>query len=278
MKIWDKVNLQNLPHVSKFRNPFKADDKNHKLIIADYSSQELLIVATLAGEQSWLDAVAKGEDLHSANAARLMGQDWIDAAEFNCEFNKTRQKCNCKNHKEMRGNSKATSFSLLYGAGVMKIAEQLNITKDAAKELMSKFFSAFPHIDIFMDDTKQAGIDNLYIETSAPYKRKRYFDAPRDPKEEASIRRKSGNTVIQGTAADMVKLALVLIKNELDARPEWGVQIKMQIHDEIICQAPNDSAELWAKKQVYLMEKAAEIILNHKLLKSTVIISDQWEK
>lgn len=271
-------NLQNLPHVALFRNPFKADDSNYKLTIADYSSQEVLIAATLADEKAWLTAVKKKWDLHSFNASLIFGQEWTDAAINGCVYVSNKEQCECPEHKKLRTFSKTITFGLIYGMGVMKLAETLNIDKKVASELMKKFFSTFPKIDTFMEDTKRDGLVNKVIETAAPFYRKRHFDIPLDEREAASIKRKSGNTVIQGTAADMVKLALHMIKEELDTNPDWDVQIKMQIHDEIICQAPNDKAELWAKKQVEIMELAAEKILGHTLLKSTVIISDQWEK
>ena len=271
-------NLQQLPHVSRFRNPFKSDSDNYSLTIADYSSQEVLIAATLSKETAWLDAVKNDYDLHSYNASLIFGKDWTDAAEDNCSWMQDYSQCKCPKHKELRTFSKTITFGLIYGMGVMKLSETLDISKTKANELMQKFFDTFPNVEAFMNTTKQSGIDNLYIETAAPYYRKRYFEAPRDGKEEAGIRRKSGNTVIQGTAADMVKLALVKIKEELDENREWDVQIKMQIHDEIICQARNDQVEAWAEMQSKLMEDAASTILGHNLLKSTVIISNQWEK
>ena len=271
-------NLQNLPHVSKFRNPFKADDENKRLIIADYSSQEVLIAATLANEPAWIKGIENGYDLHSYNAS-LIFDDWEDVAEDNCQFMIDKSRCSCKQHEIYRTSSKTITFGLIYGMGVMKLADTLDIDKIKAKELMTKFFAAFPAVEKFMNDIKQSGIDNSYIETAKPFLRRRNFEIPRDKKEEASVRRKSGNTVIQGTAADMVKLALGLIKEEIDTNSYWNdVQIKMQIHDEIICQASVEQSEEWAEKQVKIMEYAASFILQNELLKSTVIISNQWEK
>lgn len=271
-------NLQQLPHVSRFRNPFKSDSDDYSLTIADYSSQEVLIAATLANESAWIDAVKNDYDLHSYNASLIFGDEWTDAAEEDCVWVEDYSQCECSKHKELRTFSKTITFGLIYGMGVMKLSETLDISKTKANELMQKFFDTFPNVEAFMNATKQSGIDNLYIETAAPYYRKRYFEPPRDGKEEAGIRRKSGNTIIQGTAADMVKLALVKIKDELDTNPKWDVQIKMQIHDEIICQARNDQVNAWSKMQTKLMEDAAQTILGHNLLKSTVIISKQWEK
>jgi DNA polymerase I-like protein with 3'-5' exonuclease and polymerase domains len=271
-------NLQNLPHVSIFRNPFKADSKDKRLVIADYSSQEVLIAATLAQEPAWLEGIQKGYDLHSYNAS-LIFNDWDDVAEDDCQFAIDKSECKCTTHKKYRTSSKTITFGLIYGMGVMTLAEKLEISKTEAKDLMSKFFKVFPAVDKFMDNSKQTGLNNLFIETAPPYLRRRNFDAPKDNKEEASIRRKSGNTVIQGTAADMVKLALGLIKTEIDTNPYWDdVQIKMQIHDEIICQASVEQAEEWSVKQIKIMEFAAQHILKHNYLKSTVIISDKWEK
>ena len=285
-----KPNMQQIPADNKFRNCFVAPP-GWVYVSADYSSQELNVIAFGSKDPVWLEALEEGQDLHSTCAELVYGDQWYNAAEDDCLYMKKKEKCNCKQHKKLRTNVKTINFGLAYGMGPNKLADTLNISVDGAKELIEKYFKAFPKIKGFLEKLGNYGKRYGYIKTFPPYNRKRWFTTwyPRiwDNKSASfqlgSIERASKNTPIQGASADMTKLALVRIREYLNDMNYWEdgkcpIKLVMTVHDQIDTICRKDYVEQWKKDIVMLMEWAAKDIVTNGLLKAEVSVSDCWEK
>ena len=279
-----KPNMQQIPADNKFRRCFIAD-RDHVYVSADYSSQELCIIAVGSKDPVWLKALELGEDLHSICADLVYGEDWANSAESDCKFVESKQKCNCKEHKRLRTNVKTINFGLAYGMGPQKLSDTLQISTEDAESLIEKYFSVFPSIKKFLESLGNYGKKHGHIKTFAPYRRIRWFDewfpgieTRYDKKKElGTIERASKNTPIQGTGADMTKLALVLIRAYIRDN-NLNVKIVMTVHDQIDTVCHKDFAVEWAENLRNLMEDAAKQVLNTDLLKADPNITDKWEK
>ena len=279
-----KPNMQQIPADNIYRNCFTAPD-GWSFVSADYSSQELNVIAFGSKDPVWMEALKTGEDLHSTCAELVYGEQWLTSGEDNCAYFRNKQKCNCPSHKKLRTNVKTINFGLAYGMGPNKLADTLNITIDNAKILIDKYFEAFPAIKGFLDKLGNYGKKFGYIKTFPPYNRKRWFSTWY-PKiwnnkssmiELGSIERASKNTPIQGASADMTKLALVLMRDYIKMT---GIPVKlvMTVHDQIDTICDNEYLSMWTEKMQELMELAANQIVTNGLLKAEVTVSNCWEK
>ena len=279
-----KPNMQQIPADNIYRNCFTAPD-GWSFVSADYSSQELNVIAFGSKDPVWMEALKNGEDLHSTCAELVYGEQWLTSGEDNCAYFRNKQKCNCPSHKKLRTNVKTINFGLAYGMGPNKLADTLNITIDNAKILIDKYFEAFPAIKGFLDKLGNYGKKFGYIKTFPPYNRKRWFSTWY-PKiwnnkssmiELGSIERASKNTPIQGASADMTKLALVLMRDYIKMT---GIPVKlvMTVHDQIDTICDNEYLSMWTEKMQELMELAANQIVTNGLLKAEVTVSNCWEK
>ena len=279
-----KPNMQQIPADNIYRNCFTAPD-GWSFVSSDYSSQELNVIAFGSKDPVWIKALENNEDLHSTCAELVYGELWYDAADKNCAYMKNKIKCNCKQHKKLRTNVKTINFGLAYGMGPNKLADTLNISLDGAKELIKKYFKAFPAIKGFLDKLGNFGKKFGYIKTFPPYNRRRWF-TNWYPKiwarkssfmELGSIERASKNTPIQGASADMTKRALVLMRDYINTL-DVPVKLVMTVHDQIdtICQ--DEYVDWWSSKMKELMEQAALEIVTNGLLKAEVTVSNCWEK
>jgi DNA polymerase I-like protein with 3'-5' exonuclease and polymerase domains len=279
-----KPNMQQIPADNSFRNCFIAPE-GYKFVSADYSSQELNVIAFGSKDPVWLKALEEGQDLHSTCAELVYGGIWDAVAEPDCLYNMNKWKCKCVEHKKLRTNVKTINFGLAYGMGPNKLADTLNISLDRAKELIEKYFKAFPAIKGFLDKLGNYGIRYGYIKTFPPYNRKRWFtnwypkiwDSRASSLELGSIERASKNTPIQGASADMTKRALVLMREHIQTF-DLPVKIVMTVHDQIDTICCNRYVDNWTVDMKMIMEWAADEIITNKLLKAEVTISDCWEK
>ena len=279
-----KPNMQQIPAHNSFRNCFVAPE-GWSFVSADYSSQELNVIAFGSKDPVWLKALEEGQDLHSTCAELVYGEQWLTSGEEDCEYISKKEKCNCPSHKKLRTNVKTINFGLAYGMGPHKLADTLNITVDDAKLLIEKYFTAFPAIKGFLDKLGNFGKKFGYIKTFPPYNRKRWFtnwypriwDNKSSSMELGSIERASKNTPIQGASADMTKRALVLMRDHIK---EFDLPIKlvMTVHDQIDTICRNDYLDKWTVNMKELMEDAALEIVTNGLLKAEVTVSNCWEK
>ena len=279
-----KPNMQQIPADNKYRNCFVAPE-GWSYVSADYSSQELNVIAFGSKDPVWLEALEEGQDLHSTCAELVYGKDWMESGEDNCAYLKKKEKCNCPSHKKLRTNVKTINFGLAYGMGPNKLADTLNINVDDAKLLIKKYFKAFPAIKGFLDKLGLYGVRYGYIKTFPPYNRKRWFtnwypkiwDSKASKLELGTIERASKNTPIQGASADMTKKALILMRNYIK-EVNMPVKLVMTVHDQIDTICKDEYIGAWIIKMKELMEEAANEIVTNKLLKAEVTISDCWEK
>ena len=279
-----KPNMQQIPADNSFRNCFVAPD-GWSFVSADYSSQELNVIAFGSKDPVWLKALEEGQDLHSTCAELVYGEQWLNSAEDDCAYLSRNKKCNCPTHKKLRTNVKTINFGLAYGMGPNKLADTLNISIDDAKLLIEKYFTAFPAIKGFLDKLGNFGKKYGYIKTFPPYNRRRWFtnwypriwDNKSSSMELGSIERASKNTPIQGASADMTKKALILMRNHIN-QFDLPVKLVMTVHDQIDTICRNDYISDWTYNMQRMMEEAALEIVTNGLLKAEVSVSNCWEK
>jgi len=277
-------NMQQIPANNDFRNCFIAPE-GWSFVSSDYTSQELNVIAFGSKDPVWIQALEDGQDLHSVCAELVYKEKWSTAAEDNCAYLRGRVKCECPQHQTLRNNVKAINFGLAYGMGPFKLADTLQISKQAAVDLIDEYFKAFPSIKGFLEKLGNFGKQYGYIKTFPPFNRKRWFSTwyPRiwnnksSMMEIGSIERASKNTPIQGASADMTKLALVIIHKYIREN-NIPVKMVMTVHDQIDTICSNSYTKTWKKQMTLLMEQAAKTIVTNGLLKADTHISKTWSK
>lgn len=275
-----KPNVQQIPQSNLYRNCFITGEKDYVFVSSDYSSQELCVIAYGSGDPVWLDALQKGQDLHSICAELIFGDQWTRYGQKDCKYRECKQKCDCKEHKKLRNYVKSINFGLAYGMTAIKLADKIEIPLEDAEQLIRKYFKTFPKIKKFLNMLGSFGTSNGYITTYPPFRRTRWFEdwSPSASfKTLGEIERRSKNTPIQGTSADMTKLALVLIREYIQ-KHKVPVKMVMTVHDQIDTIVKKDFAEEWQKQLTYLMEAAALKIIKNGLLKAETNTSEVWEK
>jgi len=215
-------NLQNIPARTelgcKVRDAFIAE-KGHVLISADYSQIELRIVASLAKDSHLIGIFERGEDVHSATAAIVNGVDLKDVT------------------KEMRRSAKAVNFGVLYGQGAFGLARGTGMTQWEAKAFIEKYFENFAGVRTYLDNTKKLAMKDGYVETL--FGRRRYIPelASSNFQLRSAGERMAINMPVQGTAADLMKMAMIEVDEKLEIG-NWklGNKVKMilQVHDELV--------------------------------------------
>ena len=225
-------NLQNIPirteRGKEIRKAFVPGTPDGVIVSADYSQIELRIMAHLSCDAHLTQAFRDGEDVHAATAAKIFG---IPVSEVT---------------REQRGMAKTANFGIMYGISSFGLAQRLHLTRSAAKALIDDYFTAFPAIRSFIDDSVAFARENGYVETL--FGRRRYL--PDIHARNATVRslaeRNAVNAPIQGTSADIIKLAMIQVAARLK---EKGMKSKMvlQIHDELLFDAiPSEVPELQA--------------------------------
>jgi len=217
-------NLQNIPirtvEGRRIREAFVAPP-GHTLISADYSQVELRIMAHLSGDESLLKAFAAGEDIHRATAADIFGVPIADVT------------------SEQRRYIKAVNFGLIYGMSAFGLAQQLGIERGAAAQFIEKYFIRYPGVAGYMQRTRELAHAQGYVETV--FGRRLWLpdiNAGGGPRRQAA-ERAAINAPMQGTAADLIKLAMIEVQAWLD-REAVGAKLVLQVHDELVLEAPID--------------------------------------
>lgn len=196
-------NLQNLPAVDTYRNPFEVEE-GEVLIDSDFTGMEAVLTAEISNEENWIEANNSGLDLHSINAEMVYLDKWKNGALDNCEYYKSKQKCKCPEHKDMRDKVKTTTYLYLFGGGASKLSKGMNVSKAEAQRILNDFERSVPKLKAVITNIRNFARKNLYIRTMKPFMRRRYFedysqmmDQYRD-KYLGEIDRQSFNTVPQG--------------------------------------------------------------------------------
>ena len=221
-------NLQNIPvrteRGREIRKAFIPRDEHHLLISADYSQIELRIVAAISGDVNMCEAFKTGKDIHTATAAKV----------FNVEESAVT--------KEMRYKAKSVNFGIIYGQGAFGLAENLGIPRSEAKEIIDNYKKQFPNIQKYMDDTINFAKETGYVETLMGRKRWLKDINSANFTVRGFAERNAINSPIQGSAADMIKLAMIKIHNEFKKR-NFKSKMLLQVHDELVFDAHKDELE-----------------------------------
>ncbi len=221
-------NLQNIPIRSErgreIRKAFIPKDSNHILIAADYSQIELRLVAEISKDEAMLQAFKEGQDIHSATAAKIYGVA-IDEVE-----------------KKQRYNAKTVNFSIIYGAGATNLSKNLGIKRKEAQELIDQYFNEFSGLKTYMEKVVADARENGYVTTLKGRRRYLRDIDSRNGMIRSQAERTAINTPIQGTAADMIKLAMIKIHKALKAAQLKTLMIS-QVHDELIFDVPLEELE-----------------------------------
>tara|TARA_R110002050_G_scaffold116946_2_gene233626 strand:+ start:5445 stop:7301 length:1857 start_codon:yes stop_codon:yes gene_type:complete len=269
MKSDNKPNMQNIPANNKFRNCFHARD-GYKLVSVDYSGQELGIIAAGSQDPVWMKARKEEADLHSICADMVFKEEWREA--------------DADEKKKLRNAIKTINFGLAYGMSKFKLADTLQTSVDEADALIKQYFTEFPKIGGFLKNLGNYGKYHGHIRTFNPFRRIRWFGnwrkdlhPKKDFKEFGTIERASKNTPIQGTGADMIKLAMIKIRNKIKEL-DYPVYMVTQVHDEIGCEVPEDKAEEWAMIQGALMREAGMVIVKDFPMGVDHTITREWSK
>jgi len=237
-------NLQNIPirtdEGKKIRAAFIADGEENILISADYSQIELRIMAHLSQDENLIDAFRHGKDIHRATAAKI--------------FHITEEEVS----SEMRSKAKSANFGIIYGISSFGLAQNLGISRSEAKELIDGYFKAYPKVKEFMDNQILLARDKGYVETL--FGRRRYLVDinSRNAVMRGVAERNAINAPIQGTAADIIKKAMINLHkaiNELD----YEVKMLLQVHDELVFEINEKNREAFSQIIKDKMENAVSL-------------------
>ncbi len=237
-------NLQNIPvrneEGRRIRQAFVAQS-GYKILAVDYSQIELRIMAHLSGDKALLDAFRHGKDIHAATAAEILGLDIEQVS------------------SEQRRRAKAINFGLIYGMSAFGLAKQLDMGRNEAQDYMNVYFERYPGVLEYMESTRNTASEKGYVETL--FGRRLYLP---DIKSRNGLRRKAAeraaiNAPMQGTAADIIKLAMIAVDNWVQQQPQDEVRLLMQVHDELVFEVKESALESVTAEVKALMEQAATL-------------------
>ncbi len=253
-------NLQNIPvrneEGRRIRQAFVAQS-GYKILAVDYSQIELRIMAHLSGDKALLDAFRHGKDIHAATAAEILGLDIEQVS------------------SEQRRRAKAINFGLIYGMSAFGLAKQLDMGRNEAQDYMNVYFERYPGVLEYMESTRNTASEKGYVETL--FGRRLYLP---DIKSRNGLRRKAAeraaiNAPMQGTAADIIKLAMIAVDHWVQQQPQDEVRLLMQVHDELVFEVKESALESVTAEVKALMEQSAT--LDVPLIADTGF-GDNWDQ
>ena len=220
-------NLQNIPirtlRGQQIRGAFKADEGN-KIISADYSQIELRLIAEISNEENMIKAFQNGEDIHASTASKL----------FNVPLEEVT--------KTQRSQAKTVNFGIIYGQGAFGLAEQTGLSRTEAKQMIENYFATYPQLKKYMAEQVQKAQDLGYVETILNRKRHLKDINSANFVVKAHAERNAVNAPIQGSAADVIKLAMIKIDEKLQEK-NLKTKMLLQVHDELVFEAPIEEIE-----------------------------------
>lgn len=251
-------NLQNIPIRTEkgreIRKAFVSRGEDFKLMAADYSQIELRIIAALSEDENMIHAFKSGQDIHAATAAKVFGVKIEDVT------------------REQRSSAKAVNFGIIYGQSAFGLAQNLNISRTEAKQIIDSYFEQYPTIKKYMDESVAFAREHGYVETIM--KRRRYLKDINSAN--AVVRgfaeRNAVNAPIQGSAADIIKIAML---NVFHAMKEQNLKSRMllQVHDELVFDIHKSEEDLMKKLVVKEMEGAVKLDVPMEV---EAQIADNW--
>ena len=239
-------NLQNIPirteRGKQVRKAFIPRDENHVLLAADYSQIELRIIAALSEEETMIEAFKNGEDIHASTAAKV----------FNVPINEVT--------REQRSNAKTVNFGIIYGVSAFGLSNQTDLTRKESKELIDLYYQTYPKLRNYMSAQVDFARENGYVETVL--QRRRYLKDinSRNAIVRGAAERNAVNAPIQGSAADIIKIAMINIFKRFE-KEGFKSKMLLQVHDELVFDAHKDELEIIKPIIKYEMEHAFEMIV-----------------
>lgn len=235
-------NLQNIPvrteEGRQIRKAFISADKDHLLLVADYSQIELRILAHCSKDKGLVEVFRNGEDIHARTAAEVYGVDMGDVT------------------SDMRRAAKTANFAVIYGVSAFGLSQQSDLTLPESREFIATYFEQYPGIKQYIESTKQSARDNGYVTTM--FNRRRYL--PEINSKNFNVRqfaeRVAINTPIQGTAADIIKMAMIKIHRKM---ARLRSKMVLQVHDELVFDMHKDEQDTLRRIVKEGMEKAVKL-------------------
>ncbi len=215
----ENPNLQNIPIKNEegreIRKAFIPRDKDHILLAADYSQIELRLIAEISNDEQMLESFQKGLDFHRATAAKVFDVPYDEVTD------------------EQRRNAKTVNFSITYGAGSTNLSRQLGISRSEATEIITSYFASYNKLKQYMEDTVAFARENGYVQTMMGRKRELRDINSKNGLIRSNSERVAINTPVQGTAADMIKLAMIKVQEQL-LKKKLKTKMILQVHDELV--------------------------------------------
>jgi DNA polymerase-1 len=237
-------NLQNIPirtlEGRKIREAFIANEGS-SILSADYSQIELRIMAHLSQDKRLLEAFRNNEDIHKSTAAEIFG----------CDLDSVSQ--------EQRRYAKVINFGLIYGMSVFGLSKSLGIERSAASNYIETYFARYPGVKRYMEEAKLFAKDKGYVETF--FGRRLWVPEINSSNgiRRAAAERAAINAPMQGTAADLIKLAMIAVDQWLTQNTHLKTMMIMQVHDELVFEVPQDEINILQKELPVLMEGVANL-------------------
>jgi DNA polymerase I-like protein with 3'-5' exonuclease and polymerase domains len=255
--------LHNLPKKGMHRSAI-VPRKGHKFVIGDFSGQEIGIMAAMSDEKVWIDALLRGEDIHSLTASLLYTNIWEDSAEKGCSFP---AKCSCETHLQLREHAKMLNFMLAYGGGPKRFAMNTGLSFIEAKITVKRYKKIIPKLTAKLEKNGRDALNTGETYSASPYRRRRVLISD----EEWKVVNQGKNSPIQMAGADMMKLAAISLPKDY--------YIPLIVHDEIVLEVPAVKAEKAKKVLKQIMEQAADYVTGIKgLIKVTPRIANNFLK
>ena len=237
-------NLQNIPirtpRGQEVRKAFIPRDDNHILMAADYSQIELRIIAALSKDPTMVKAFQNNEDIHAATAARV----------FNVPLEEVT--------REQRSNAKTVNFGIVYGVSAFGLSQQTNLNRSESKELIDTYYASYPQLKQYISDQVNFARENGYVATVLG--RRRYLKDinSQNAVVRGAAERNAVNAPIQGSAADIIKLAMIQIHEKIKSE-NWHSKMLLQVHDELVFDVLKSEKDDFEKMVKTEMEKAFDI-------------------
>ncbi|HDZ37621.1 MAG TPA: DNA polymerase I [Marinobacter sp.] len=253
-------NLQNIPirteQGRRIRQAFIAEP-GYKLVAADYSQIELRIMAHLSGDKGLLTAFEKGEDIHKATAAEVFGVALGDV------------------NNDQRRSAKAINFGLIYGMSAFGLARQLDVERKVAQHYIDRYFERYPGVLRYMDNIRKQAHDDGFVETL--FGRRLYLPEinARNKQLQQAAERTAINAPMQGTAADIIKLAMIEVERWLLTEHADTARMTMQVHDELILEVKEGAVDMIREGLIKRMSGAAKLAVP---LLVEAGVGDNWDQ
>ena len=247
-------NIQQIPHEDEFRRCFVAEEGN-VLVIADYSQIELRILAEVSDDPAFVEAFQKGEDLHRVTAATMYGVPMDEVT------------------REQRSDAKRINFGLMYGRGARSLSAQLGTDEERGRQLIDEYFTNYPKVQRFLQRTANRAVRDRTLRTLAGRVRKFGNDPVADDR--GAMRREAMNYPIQGASADIAKLALGYVRDELEG---LDARLINCIHDEFVVECAREVSGEVSERTREAMIRAGEEILSKVPVDVEVAASREWRK